>query len=51
MTNFTPFDPADYLDNEDTIAEYLNAALEDENPEVFLMAIKDVARARYGATG
>ena len=46
MTNFTPFDAADYLDNEETIAEYLNAALEDENPNMFLVAIKDVARAR-----
>jgi probable addiction module antidote protein len=46
MTSFTPFDAADYLDNEETIAEYLNAALEDENPNMFLVAIKDVARAR-----
>jgi len=27
-------------------AEYLNAALEDGSPEVFLMALKDVALAR-----
>ena len=46
MTNFTLFDAADYLDNEETIAEYLTAALEDEDPNVFLMAVKDVARAR-----
>jgi probable addiction module antidote protein len=46
MTNFTPFDAVDYLDDEETIAEYLNAALEDENPNMFLVAIKDVARAR-----
>jgi probable addiction module antidote protein len=46
MTNFTPFDAADYLNDEETIAEYLNAALEDENPNLFLVAIKDVARAR-----
>jgi len=46
MTNFTPFDAADYLDDEETIAEYLNAALEDENPNMFLVAIKDIARAR-----
>ncbi len=46
MTNFTPFDAADYLNDEETITEYLNAALEDENPNLFLVAIKDVARAR-----
>jgi len=46
MTKFTPFDAADYLDNEETIAAYLTAALEDENPDIFLVAVKDVARAR-----
>lgn len=40
------FDAADYLDSENVIAEYLNAALEDENPDVFLRAIADVAKAR-----
>ena len=40
------FDAADYLDNETVIAEYINAALEDENPDVFLRAIADVAKAR-----
>jgi len=38
------FDAAEYLDNEEVIAEYLNAALEDENPDVFLVAISDVAK-------
>lgn len=41
-----PFDAAEYLDNEEVIAEYLNAALEDENPDIFLVAISDVAKAR-----
>lgn len=40
------FDAAEYLDNEEVIAAYLNAALEDENPDVFLIAIGDVAKAR-----
>jgi probable addiction module antidote protein len=39
MTNFSPFD-------EETIAEYLSASLEDPNPDMFLMAVKNVARAR-----
>ena len=46
MTQFAPFDAADYLDDDETIAEYLSAALEDPNPDVFLTAIRDVARAR-----
>lgn len=46
MKKLKPFDAADYLDNEIVIAEYLNAALEDENPDVFLIAISDVAKAR-----
>lgn len=41
-----PFDVADYLDNEEVIAEYLAAAMEDPNPDVFLAAIGDVAKAR-----
>ncbi len=46
MKKNAPFDAADYLDNEKVIAEYLNAALEDENPDVFLIAVGDVAKAR-----
>ena len=46
MTKFSRFDAADYLDDEETIAEYISAALEDPNPEVFLTAVRDVARAR-----
>jgi probable addiction module antidote protein len=42
----TPFDAADYLDDEEVIAEYLTAALEDPNPDLFLVAVRDVARAR-----
>lgn len=45
-TKTVPFDAADYLDDEETIAEYLTAALEDPNPDLFLTAVKDVARAR-----
>lgn len=46
MAKLAPFDAADYLDDEVTIAEYLTAALEDPNSDVFLTAIRDVARAR-----
>lgn len=46
MKNLKAFDAADYLNNETVIAEYLNAALEDDNPDVLLQAIADVAKAR-----
>lgn len=46
MTGLKQFDAADYLDSEEMIAEYLSAALEDENPDVFLAAVSDVAKAR-----
>ena len=41
-----PFDASDYLDNEETIAEYLAAALENPDPDAFLIAVRDVAKAR-----
>ncbi len=40
------FDACDYLDNEETIAEYLSASLENPDPDAFLMAVRDVAKAR-----
>lgn len=49
MANFSPFDAADYLDSEETISAYITAALEDANPDVFLAAVRDVARARHMA--
>jgi probable addiction module antidote protein len=50
MRRLTKFDAADYLDSEEAIAEYLTAALEDANPDVFLAAVSDVAKARGMAT-
>ena len=41
-----PFDGADYLDSEETIAEYLAAALDNPDHDVFLAAVSDVAKAR-----
>ncbi|MGT2455424.1 addiction module antidote protein [Cupriavidus basilensis] len=40
------FDASDYLDNEEMISEYINAALEDGDPAVLLSAIADIAKAR-----
>lgn len=48
--NLAPFDASDYLDSEEAIAEYLTAALEDPDPDAFLVAVRDVAKARGIAT-
>ncbi len=45
-SRFAPFDVAEYLDNDEVIAEYLTAAMEDPDPDVFLAALGDVAKAR-----
>jgi probable addiction module antidote protein len=45
-TKFAPFDAAEYLDNEEVIAEYLAAALEDPDTEAFMMAVSNVAKVR-----
>ena len=42
----SPFDIAEYLNDDAVIAEYLTAAAEDENPDVLLAALGDVAKAR-----
>jgi DNA-binding phage protein len=39
MPKAKPFDTSAFLDDEEVIAEYLTAALEDENPDVFLAAV------------
>jgi probable addiction module antidote protein len=46
MTKFARFDAADYLDSEEVMAEYLQACLDDSNPNVFLSALADVAKAK-----
>jgi probable addiction module antidote protein len=45
-TTCKPFDAAAYLDNDAVIAEYLSAAAEDPDPQVFVAALGDVAKAR-----
>ena len=44
-TEYAPFDVSDYLDNDEMIAEYLTAAAEDDNPDVLLLALANVAKA------
>ena len=42
----TDFDPAAYLDSEETIAEYLTVTLEENDPDLLLVALSNVAKAR-----
>ena len=46
MKTATEFDPAEYLDSEEVISEYINAALEDGDPAIISAALGDVERAR-----
>lgn len=46
MSRIREFDASRYLRDEETIAEYLAASLEDPNPDAFLLALRDVAKAR-----
>lgn len=39
-------DPAELLDDDETIAHYLALSAENADPDVFLSALADVARAR-----
>ena len=41
-----PFDAARYLDSDEAIAEYMTAVLETNDPDLLLMALGDVARAK-----
>jgi probable addiction module antidote protein len=46
MVRVTEFDPSAFLDSDEVVAEYLTAALEDDNPDVFLAAVGHVAKSR-----
>lgn len=42
---FSPWDSVEILDEDEMIVEYLKAALEENDPEFFVKAIGNVARA------
>ena len=44
--SYSPWDSAEFLADDETIIEYLRAALEERDPLVFLKAARNVARAR-----
>lgn len=41
-----PFDAARYLTDDTAIAEYMTTVLEQDDPELLLLALGDIARAR-----
>lgn len=43
---YREFDASKYLTDEEAIAEYLAVALEDNDADVFLAALGDIAKAR-----
>ena len=44
--NYTPWDSAELLTDDDVIIEYLKAALEENDPAFFMKAVGNVARAK-----
>jgi probable addiction module antidote protein len=46
IANLPEFDAAEYLDDEQTIAAYLTAVLEENDPALLAAALGDIARAR-----
>ena len=46
QTDTRPWDIVDSLDSEERIAAYLDAALEDGDPQLIVAALGDIARAK-----
>ncbi|MBR3258552.1 MAG: putative addiction module antidote protein [Eggerthellaceae bacterium] len=46
MKKATPWDPAEYLETEEDITAYLNAALEENDEELLRAVLGDIARAK-----
>lgn len=44
--NYSKFDAVDYLKTEDDMAAYLTAVLNENDPDLLLAALNDIARAR-----
>ncbi|WP_425493812.1 addiction module antidote protein [Dyella silvatica] len=45
-TKFSAFDPAEYLDSDEAIAAYINEVMAENDSDLFLSALNDIARAR-----
>jgi len=44
------YDPVDFLNTPEDVAEYINTAIEDDNEQVILAVMGDVVRAVMGMT-
>ncbi len=44
--NYTPWDTAEFLTDDELVIEYLNAALDEDDPAYFMKAVGNVARAK-----
>ena len=44
--NYTPWDSAELLTDDEVVIEYLKAALEENDPAFFMKAVGNVARAK-----
>ena len=43
---YADWDASDFLDDDEIVVEYLSAALEEDDPEFFIRALGNVARAK-----
>ena len=43
---YSKFDVVDYLDSEEAIAAYLSAVMEENDPDLLIAALGDIARSR-----
>ena len=46
VSELQELDPAEYLESEEAMAEYLTAIIEENNPALLAAALGDIARAR-----
>jgi probable addiction module antidote protein len=46
MEKITHFDPADYLNSPEDLSAYLDAVIDENDPELLVAALGDISRAR-----
>ena len=46
VSDLSEFEPSQYLDNDEAVADYIRLAIEDGDPALLVAALSDVARAR-----
>lgn len=46
LHKLSKFDIADYIKSEEDIASYISAVMEENDPDLFIAALGDIARAR-----